>query len=590
MTLEASDLFEPTLPLSYGWALQILSELDQLKADTATPKAQRRARATALYAELNAKLSLLHEPTPTAHTHDSPDFRAWYAEAVMLWVRFARTGSVPLVDSVGALTLKEFPVDLPLDASVADAVKQALGRAFAFSADELDAVERRVAHATSNLELKRLLTQELASQLAERGGGAEARLALMCELYGPLPFRPGDVDLLLVSSAVFFFVPRKGSALEVPDWAERPPAEQQAVRAFFEKLDLANTAETRRFPAFGLYEPELFSSSLVEKLARRANASEPVVKATLATMFSLIPRSLHAQYLVHDLWGHTWQEALNEFEWEYALLPQLDRALTPHDGPEFGGDGAPTLASAFWNEGGTTRLSEERLLAFAEADLRGRIQVATSVPLSEVFADFMEAKFSRARPQLELPTSSLIASTSLKIDLTIADARAQVRRYTRPYRKLAVDAETQARLAEQLTELGLPTPGLAEAVARAGRAMWLSFAPAFDESLLPEPVELHTGRLRSSVLRRLVLQLALVMADLERALGRPAAADAELERWRDPGTCADLFAVTLTHFYEQDRRRNFWHLDQLARNELGPACQLLRAALTRDSQRPPELT
>jgi hypothetical protein len=120
--------------------------------------------------------------------------------------------------------------------------------------------------------------------------------------------------------------------------------------------------------------------------------------------------------------------------------------------------------------------------------------------------------------------------------------------------------------------------------------MWLSFAPAFDESLLPEPVELHTGRLRSSVLRRLVLQLALVMADLERALGRPAAADAELERWRDPGTCADLFAVTLTHFYEQDRQRNFWHLDQLARNELGPACQLLRAALTRDSQRPPELT
>jgi hypothetical protein len=398
-------------------------------------------------------------------------------------------------------------------------------------------------------------------------------------LYGAVPFRPEDVELLLVSTAVFFFVPRKGAGLDTPDFAERPESERAAVRAFFEKLDRANTAETRRFPAFGLCEPELVSPELVSRLAAATGAPEPVVKATLMTMFSLIPEGLHAQYLVHDLWGHTWQEALNEFEWEYALLPALDRALSPADGPEFGGGGAPTLGSAFIAKDGATVLDDARLLAFGEADLRGRIQVATSVPLSEVLADFMESKFSRVRPEQVLPTSSLIPSTSLKIDLTITDTRTQVRRYARPYRRLAVDAGEQARLTRELLALGLPEPGLASAVARAGRLLFTAFAPAFDDTLAPEPAAADGSELRSSVFRRLMLQFALIMVDFEQALGSATAAPAQAEGPRKPSASPDLFAIAVTHFYEQDRRSNFWLIDQVARNELERACRRLESEL-----------
>ena len=576
--LGASNLFEPTLPERFAWVFDALSELDELRQPSSVSKDERRSRASVLHGQLLGGMTLLEEPTPPQHRHDTPAFRRWFSEAVLLWVRFAHTGSVPLVDSVGSETLAAFPVDLPIDDQIAERVKGALGRAFAWSEEELATLQRRVEHATSNLELKRRITAALVAELHRCDGlGSEGRLALMREFYGPLGFRPGDVDLLIVSTQIFFFLPRKGNSLDVPDWSSRPADEQREVRAFFEKLDCSNNALTRRFPAFGLYEPEAMSEELVARLAGATGVAREVVTATLATMFSVIPKALHSQYLVHDLWGHTWQEALSEFEWEYALLPKLDRALSVTDGPDFGGPATPTLGSAFVAVDGHTTLDLERLVAFGEADLRGRIQVATSVPLSEVLADFMESKFSRACPALELPTSSLIPSTSLKADLTISDTRAQVRRYTAPYRKLSLDTEARARLVAELLALGLPGSGLDAAVREAGRTLWLRFAPAFDDGLAPEPAG-GEGEIRSSVMRRVLLQLVLVMADLERAL-RWVRADGTLDAWRDPATSADLFAVVCTHFYEQDRQKNFWHLDQMARNEYAAACEPLKRAL-----------
>jgi hypothetical protein len=163
------------------------------------------------------------------------------------------------------------------------------------------------------------------------------------------------------------------------------------------------------------------------------------------------------------------------------------------------------------------------------------------------------------------------------VDLTISDARTQVRRYTRPYRKLAVDTEEQVRLARELEASGLPRAGLDEAVVRAGRVLFQTFAPAFDDTLAAEPAGIDTKEVRSSVLRRLLLQFALILVDFEKALGRirPTAT----ERWRDPASSPDLFAVAITHFFEQDRQKNFFFIDQIARNEFHAACEKVSQGL-----------
>jgi hypothetical protein len=80
-------------------------------------------------------------------------------------------------------------------------------------------------------------------------------------------------------------------------------------------------------------------------------------------------------------------------------------------------------------------------------------------------------------------------------------------------------------------------------------------------------------------LRRLLLQFALIMVDFEKALGWVGPPGAAAERWRSPASSPDLFAVAITHFYEQDRQKNFWYIDQIARNEFARACESLVGAL-----------
>jgi hypothetical protein len=165
--LDAASLFAQSLPESSIWVLEALNEIDELKGGPSLTKDERRARATELYRALLAGLEPLREPTPPEHRQGSAAFRSWFSEAVLLWIRFARTGSAPTIDTVGADTLKDFPIDLPLDRAAAEAVRNALARAFEFSPEELAAVERRIEHLTSNLELKQKITHALASELQQ---------------------------------------------------------------------------------------------------------------------------------------------------------------------------------------------------------------------------------------------------------------------------------------------------------------------------------------------------------------------------------------------------------------------------------------
>ena len=217
--LDAAHLFDRTLPEASAWVLEALFELDELKGGSALTKDDRRKRAQALYRRLLDGLEPLREPTPPEHGRDSPSFQQWFTEAVLLWIRFAKSGSAPLIDTIGSETLKNFPVDLPLDDAGSERVREAVMKAFDWTPGDFAAVERRIEHMTSNLELKRSITDALAAHLREAGrlDGA-GRLQLMREFYGDVPFRSGEVDVLVASTAVFFFVPRKGNVLDVPDW------------------------------------------------------------------------------------------------------------------------------------------------------------------------------------------------------------------------------------------------------------------------------------------------------------------------------------------------------------------------------------
>jgi hypothetical protein len=582
----ADRLFDETLPAAWAPILEGLSQLYQLRRDKERPFEERCKLAAPVFESLLSDVRLLVEPTPRALDVSSEHFRDWFTEAVLLWTRLAATGSPPIIDTVGTRTLDDFPLDLPLDddavAAVVGAVKQAQG----WDAEGFARVERLIDHVTSNLDLKRAISEVLAEKFADEGAPtAEQRVELMRALYGPLPWRAGDVNLVITATTVFFCIRRDGKRLDEPDWDQRPAGEREAIGSFIEALKKANVAETKRFPAFGLFDFDVVDDALLDdlhaRLARRGReVGRQVLIDTLATMVSVLTTQEVEMYLVHDTWGHTWQEALSEFEWEYALLGELDKPFAPEDGPKLGGHDAPTLRAAFVSGGEATELDEQALMRFAERDLAVRFQLGISAVLSEMLADFMEAKYARLCPESAMPTSSLIEVTALKLDLTLTDMRRQLRRTRRRYRLLADDSDSQDALVAALVDAGLPRAGLDDAVARAAALMWQRFGPVLDFGLGAEPVSVKgssEGALKSTVYRRIILKFLLLVAELERSLDSLGAR--RDPAWSEPASCPDLVALCVSHFYERNRQRKFWNIDQVMRTELPVALVELRTAL-----------
>jgi hypothetical protein len=121
---------------------------------------------------------------------------------------------------------------------------------------------------------------------------------------------------------------------------------------------------------------------------------------------------------------------------------------------------------------------------------------------------------------------------------------------------------------------GLPEQGLAEAVAEAAACVATRWVPRLATDL--SDIQVDGNPVISSMFRRTLLQIVLLMAELERALSWTEHAPT----WTKPRTCPDLFVIAMAHFYEQDRAENFWHLDEIARHQFDPACHALEVALS----------
>src|SRR6185436_16725759 len=154
---------------------------------------------------------------------------------------------------------------------------------------------------------------------------------LLADLYGPLPWRPGDVDVVISATAVFLCLPYDGLNLTCADFGDRPEPERERISAFLKRVqDDMVSLKGVRFPSFGFFDPAQVSPALLNRLVEgfrdepRVEGIDPAeVMEALKSMVTLLPLAEIDKYLVHDVWGHGWQEALCEFEWTFARMPSI---------------------------------------------------------------------------------------------------------------------------------------------------------------------------------------------------------------------------------------------------------------------------
>lgn len=570
-------LFGTSVPASWEPLVRLVGGLRELleRQERGAHIALLRAEATRLRCELIAHAEQLGEATPAALRADSPEHRRWFTEAVLLWTRFGESGGTILVDSLGSTTLPLFTADFDGGEAERAQVRLALRRTFGWSEAELEELERSLQARTSNLAVKNAIADSFAQAVAS-GPAAErgARIAALARrVYGQLPLRPGDVELVLTSTSILFCFPFEGAKLVRPDFEARPESERAAVAAFLERLQKANNSfDTIRFPAFGLYDRGAVEPALVAELTAAAQGrpglarvNQTVVAETLASMVTVVPALDAERFLIHDIWGHGWEESLCDFEWSYA---QLSALRAPLHGAE--------LRAAFVVAGGRVRLDRDAWRIMVAGDLRRRLTVALNVVLAECLADLVEHKYVRRRGEVpELPSSSLLPLAPLKIDLSVRDTQALLRAAHRPYRRLDRPEES-ARLIAELVAAGLPGEGLTDAVDQAVALVRETFGSALDTRMVIGAP--RNGAFAVDLAQRVMLGIVALDAALEQYLAR-AACPAGEARWLCPRGSIDLLVLLLAWFYEQDRSVNFWHLDELLRHELGPTTERFQREL-----------
>jgi hypothetical protein len=567
--LDDAALFEPTVPASWGRVVEALAEFEALVRDE-RPLSELRLDAARLRRAIHADPAVLCGEIPARLRRDSADYRRWFSEAALLWTRFAAAGGTIVIDSLGSATLPHFAADFPDDERAREVVREALVETFGWRRDELLAIERSLLGRISNLDVRRAIVERLR---VLAGDSPDGIAALVRRIYG-LPLRAGDVDLVMTTTTVMVLLPYRGTVFERPDFGERPAEERAAITRFLERVGtLKNTFETVRFPAFGLLDFDAVDPTLLADLAGVARSrpglervTDRVVADTLYTMVSLIPRHEAEMQLIHDVWGHGWEETLCDFEWMYARLVAL-RERVP----------AALVAPALQIVAGRVTLDQRALDAAVSTDLRDRITVGLNVVLAEWLADLVEHKYVRTRPPDAplLPSSSLLPDAPSKLDLNLRDTQMMLRAAHAPYRRLLANAQEPVRLADELRASGLPEAGLAQAVAEAIDFVRVHYGRALNSGFGQTRVSGADAEV--SLATRVMLAMVANDVALERFLEEGEASRDAGPAWWSARSSIDLLVLLLGWFYEQDRALHFWHLDELLRSELGPTLQRFEA-------------
>ena len=506
----------------------------------------------------------------------------WFTESILVWQAYRDTASAPLIDTVGTQTAHRFALDLEDDDAVAERLEDALKMVFGWREDELREMKDKLVFLTSNLRLKHAIVDAIIARVGHTPTPGEVH-DLGEEVFGSLPTRPGDFDLVVTRSAFFFCIPFDSNGPLLSDLDHRPQAEQAAVRGFVDGVNTAAmSAKHVRFPAFGFFEPNCVSEDLLQYIERHLNAlgmevQRKVLADTLATMVTILPTQKLDMYLVHDIWGHGWQESLCEFEWIFERLVDNAHAVTPFDGVE----SIPALTAGFVSSDvDGTRFVPAPFLAAVDADLRTRIEAGINGIMAECLADLSEYKFIvEEDPDGHLmPTSSLLRKAAVKLDFTLLDTQMNQKSWSRPYRVLLGRASARNELRADLTRQGCAEEGLDEAISEAREMLEAHFNSAFVKHF--NVVDEEGDALATSVGQRVFVAMCLLAAGIEDfADDRVRTRGQHGPQWESPSTSIDLLMLSLGWFFDQDRRGHIWQMDRLLDHVIRPLLVRLEAAL-----------
>ncbi len=444
-------------------AQQITKAKKEQKTDLSETLKTFYTHHDALMADTRARLR--HAPT---HCDDEATLDAAFVEAVWLSIEhypaLVHHPEIENLDTAGSKIFTLFTPDAPATPGKRESLKLQLQRAFNLDSETVDKLTGQLSTRTNPLHYRHQIMKSLETRFSLVSDNPKLDadiLQLFRSLYPGAPFVAGEVRLVKTSSALYFCLPtepqEKAEASSVPS-DERSKANKTSQRptAYYEKFlrKIWEVEPFAHFPVFGTFNAEDLDLTFRQEIAADTELSLELVTSTLTRMVGVLPLAELDKYLIHDTWGHQWQESLLDFEKPYTALTLFKRPLSLTETASVFGEQTSFADTFIKTKAGTIALDSEKLQQFIDAELYERAIIAFTPILAEMLADVVEYKFLELYPEQEhlLPSSSLLKAFPSKLDLTLLDLRTCFAHASEVFQNWVTSESTQQQLHKEICE------------------------------------------------------------------------------------------------------------------------------------------
>ena len=545
------------------------------------------------YTQHNALLAdtrshLRHVPSDC----DEPTLDIAFVEAVWLalehYPALVHHPKIENLDTAGSKIFTLFVPDAPASLDLRERLKSALQRAFNLDSETVDRLNRDVSMRARPLKHRHQIMKSLETRfnLVSDNPKLDADiLRIFRALYPGAPFEVGEVKLVKTSSALYFCLPtepiEKRDDLKQNEENDTSEASKADYEKFLRKI--WEVEPFAHFPVFGTFNAKDLDLTLRQEIVADTELPLESITSTLTRMIGVLPLAELDKYLIHDTWGHQWQESLLDFEVPYTALTLFQRPLSLTETASVFGKQTSFSDTFTKTESGTIELDSVKLQQFIDAELYEREIIAFTPILAELLADVVEYKFLELYPEQEhlLPSSSLLKAFPSKLDLTLSDLRTCFVHAAEVFQNWVTSASTQQDLHAEICEkLDIPNDTsehtelwevLNTAVELCKAQLQAFYQPewAWETVQTDKEGSLKLNAFSFAGLNFLRIHTALIQTYKT------------LSKIETPYKFKDILVLSMGTFFERNPQQHIWQLDSFLTEAFLPRWEKLAAVISR---------
>ncbi len=432
---------------------------------------------------------------------------------------------------------------------------------------ELTTIDARIA------QQAQMITAVLDSVTQQQPLSSANTQHLFQYLFGKIPIPAAALNCFYTKTQLYFCLDYQGTQLRSEAlWASLSPLERSQIEQFLTFIQRLRFDQFAQFPVFGPCFPEHIDDGWCQDLAQMTGMSTSQIRQSLRRSVNIIATSKAEAFLMHDIWGHSWQWILTQFQSDYAILTTCDEPLRGAE-TAYTPQGPLTCWDLFETQSDQVSLHVERAKAFFHGEVQQRLGLMFTHVLAELIADVAEFKFVSDHPDLstQLPSSSIFKDLPTKLDLSLADVDYLFLRILQPLLDVHSSVLSESQLEtdliqhwrSQITQTETFRVSLKQAIVQMHQVFLETYQQAYLSSMQAD----------SSLFAHIVCNLLYLQNVVNYLCSEYKCPNSQLP-------FRDLLLVFIGSYCAQDSYAEFWDIDDILAGYFLPCWYHLQARCT----------